>query len=167
MIPSIFIVLDKLPLNGNGKIDRKLLPPHQFSTLTRVDQTDLLLLTPLEEHLRRIIIQAFHNESPDVNISFGQMGGTSLDTIRALSLILQEIYSKMDAGMLFANPTIRQLAMAIEPLLVVLDNLSSTTATLQFSRRSESTNAVVIYRNIRHFITGVSMAFSHLVGLSV
>ena len=30
MIPSIFIILDKLPLNANGKIDRKLLPSPQF-----------------------------------------------------------------------------------------------------------------------------------------
>jgi hypothetical protein len=34
MIPSMFIVLDKLPLNANGKVDRKLLPQPDFSQLT-------------------------------------------------------------------------------------------------------------------------------------
>ena len=31
MIPSFFIILDKLPLNPNGKIDRKQLPSPDFS----------------------------------------------------------------------------------------------------------------------------------------
>jgi acyl-coenzyme A synthetase/AMP-(fatty) acid ligase len=34
MIPSMFIILDKLPLNANGKVDRKLLPQPDFSQLT-------------------------------------------------------------------------------------------------------------------------------------
>ncbi|CAF1300851.1 unnamed protein product [Adineta steineri] len=34
MIPSIFIILDKLPLNPNGKIDRKQLPSPDFSLST-------------------------------------------------------------------------------------------------------------------------------------
>ena len=33
MIPSIFIILEKLPLNVNGKVDRKLLPSPDFSQL--------------------------------------------------------------------------------------------------------------------------------------
>ncbi|CAF4277757.1 unnamed protein product, partial [Adineta steineri] len=32
MIPSIFIILDKLPLNSNGKVDRKQLPSPHFSS---------------------------------------------------------------------------------------------------------------------------------------
>ena len=32
MIPSIFMILEKLPLNANGKIDRKRLPSPNFSS---------------------------------------------------------------------------------------------------------------------------------------
>ncbi|CAF1262505.1 unnamed protein product [Rotaria sordida] len=107
MIPSIFVVLEKLPINANGKIDRKLLPASQFSSLTNIDQTDVILLTPLEEHLKCIFSKAFHNESPNVNMSFGQLGGTSLDAIRALVLIRQEICTKYLLGTTFYNSYLR------------------------------------------------------------
>ncbi|CAF1168864.1 unnamed protein product [Adineta steineri] len=130
MIPSICVILDKLPLNQNGKIDRKLLPPPQFSAGNNIQCIDSLTLTPLEEHLRHIFKKAFHNDSPNVNTPFGQMGGTSLDAIRALSLIRQEVCTKVDAPLLFANPSIRQLARAIEPLLVRHGDLTIPVAAL-------------------------------------
>ncbi|CAF4012080.1 unnamed protein product, partial [Rotaria sp. Silwood2] len=131
MIPSMFLVMEKLPTNANGKIDRKLLPIPDFSLLTNIDHTNLMPLTPLEEHLQRIFSQAFHSKSPNMNIPFRQLGGTSLDAIRALVLIRQEICTKVDAGLLFANPSIRQLARVIEPLLITYDESSATTTALQ------------------------------------
>ncbi len=131
MVPSIFMVLEKLPLNANGKVDRKRLPLPRYSIVPETDETDTLLLTPLEKHLRLIFSEAFHNNSPQVNVSFGRMGGTSLDAIRALSLIRQQICAKIDAGILFANPSVRELAEALKPLLATHDDSSATTAVLQ------------------------------------
>ena len=131
MIPSIFIILGKLPLNANGKVDRKSLPTPQFSVLGISSPGLRLPLTPLEEHLSRIFSESFHNESPDVNVSFGQMGGTSLDAMRALWLIRKEIYMKIDAALLFANPSIRQLASVITPLLATQNESSFTPAISQ------------------------------------
>ncbi|CAF3868594.1 unnamed protein product [Adineta steineri] len=117
MIPSIFIILDKLPLNPNGKIDRKLLPPPNFSS--SVDNIGgNVPRNTLEHQLQDIFSQAFHIESPHVEVPFGRLGGTSLDAILALALIRQQISNKVDIGLLFSNPSIRQLAQAIEPLLV-------------------------------------------------
>ncbi|CAM4851837.1 unnamed protein product, partial [Rotaria magnacalcarata] len=45
MIPSFFIILDKLPLNPNGKIDRKLLPSPHFSSIHLTNTRELLLPT--------------------------------------------------------------------------------------------------------------------------
>ncbi|CAF3497574.1 unnamed protein product [Adineta steineri] len=117
MIPSIFIILEKLPLNQNGKLDRKLLPPPEFSSSTD-NRDDNIPRNTLEEQLQDIFSQAFHIESPHVDVSFGQLGGTSLDAILALTLIRQQVCNKVDIGFLFNNPSIRQLAQAIEPLLV-------------------------------------------------
>ena len=50
MVPSVFIVLEKLPLNANGKVDRKVLPPPDFSRLRAVHLTnDIQLLAPTND----------------------------------------------------------------------------------------------------------------------
>ncbi|CAF1095480.1 unnamed protein product [Adineta steineri] len=117
MIPSVFIILDKLPLNPNGKIDRKQLPPPNFSpSADNID--DSVPHTILEQQLQDIFCQAFHIESPHVEVPFGQLGGTSLGAILALTLIRQQVSNKVDIRLLFTNPSIRLLAQAIESLLV-------------------------------------------------
>ncbi|CAF3873126.1 unnamed protein product [Adineta steineri] len=128
MIPSFFIILDKLPLNPNGKVDRKHLPPPNFSSLTDSIDGNVPRNT-LEQQLQDIFSQAFHTESPPVEIPFGQLGGTSLDAILALTLIRQQIWNKVDIGLLFTNPSIRQLAQAIAPLLV-FEELEETASTV-------------------------------------
>ncbi|CAF1168912.1 unnamed protein product [Adineta steineri] len=47
MIPSIFVILEKLPLNPNGKVDRKRVPPPDLSLLT-LSSTSSSLTTALE-----------------------------------------------------------------------------------------------------------------------
>ncbi|CAF1034858.1 unnamed protein product [Adineta steineri] len=128
MIPSIFIILDKLPLNQNGKVDRKLLPLPDLSSSSG-NHDDNVPRNTLEQQLQDIYSQAFHIESPHVEIPFGQLGGTSLSAILALSLIRQQVSNKLDIGLLFANPSIRQLAQAIEPLLVI-EELQETASTV-------------------------------------
>ncbi|CAF4544510.1 unnamed protein product, partial [Rotaria sp. Silwood2] len=90
MVPSMFIVLKQLPLNANGKIDRKLLPTPNFPGLCSLNDSDQLSLTLLEERLLCIFAKAFHVESPDVNAPFGELGGTSLDAIVALTMIREQ-----------------------------------------------------------------------------
>ncbi|CAF4151313.1 unnamed protein product [Adineta steineri] len=117
MTPSFFVILDKLPLNPNGKIDRKLLPPPNFLSAV-ADHSGNVPSTTLEQQLQQIFSQALHIESPPIDVPLGQLGGTSLDAIRVLALIRQQVYTNIDIGLLFTNPSIRQLATAIEPLLI-------------------------------------------------
>ncbi|CAF4024647.1 unnamed protein product, partial [Adineta steineri] len=118
MVPSKFILLERFPLNANGKLDRKCLPQPDFSSLT-IDHDASVPYTTLEQQLQNIFSQAFHIESPPIEVPFGQLGGTSLNAILALTLIRQQICTNIDILLLFSNPSIRQLAQAIEPLLIV------------------------------------------------
>ncbi|CAF1398977.1 unnamed protein product [Adineta steineri] len=124
MIPSFFVILDKLPLNLNGKIDRKLLPPPDLSSSSHTHDNNVPRTT-LEQQLQDIFSQAIHIESPDVEVPFGQLGGTSLSAIHALTLIRQQVSNKVQTGLLFTNSSIRQLAQAIEPILA-LEELQET-----------------------------------------
>ncbi|CAF1508774.1 unnamed protein product, partial [Adineta steineri] len=81
MIPSIFIILEKLPLNQNGKVDRKQLPSPDFSlsTLLLSDKSD----TPLnqfEERIHTIWCQVLHCDENHISrtTTFFSVGGHSL-----------------------------------------------------------------------------------------
>ncbi|CAF1400412.1 unnamed protein product [Adineta steineri] len=121
MIPSMFILLEKLPRNDNGTIDQDLL---RKSHLPTVINADSLSLIQLEARLSHIFSQVLGCESPEVTQSFSEMGGTSLDVLRMLSLIRKDICPIINGSLLFANPSIRQLARTIKPLLAMHEGVS-------------------------------------------
>ena len=131
MVPSIFIVLKQLPLNPNGKLDRKCLPTPDFSALAYSHNNDQLPLTVLEERLLSVFTQVFRVESPNVNISFGKLGGTSLDAIMVLSRIRQEFCKNVNIGLLYDNPSVRQLARVLEPLIIAQEEVPTTSVPTQ------------------------------------
>ncbi|CAF3128118.1 unnamed protein product [Rotaria sp. Silwood2] len=112
--------MKRFPLTANGKIDQNSMPKPDFSIIIpkEIDSYSHPI-TKLEEKLQKIFVEAFHFEaSPDVNISFGRLGGTSLGAMRALSLIRQNIYSQMNINLLFTNSSVRQLAKVLQPLII-------------------------------------------------
>ncbi|CAF3705623.1 unnamed protein product [Rotaria sp. Silwood1] len=147
MVPSIFILLDKFPLNSNGKIDRKRLPTPDFSMMAKVDDFDSKPTTDLEERLISIFSRAFHVEQPNLNMSFTRLGGTSLDAVLAVTLIRQQLYSNFHFGFLLAHPSVRELARALEPLIAVNQETPATLSSSQafeFLPRYEEFSIVVL-----------------------
>ncbi|CAF3939589.1 unnamed protein product [Rotaria sp. Silwood1] len=122
MVPSLFIVLDKLPLNANGKIDRKHLPPPSslFSKSLPLDYSNNSeIKTALDE-----IESAVHTLWCDIL----QQNHISIDanifTIGGHSLLLMQLYHRYQTTFhletnsfsmrdLFQYPTIREHARFI------------------------------------------------------
>jgi hypothetical protein len=81
MIPSIFIVLEKLPLNTNGKIDRKRLPSPNLlsSTLPLSNELDSPC-NQLEERVHAVWCQVLRRDGERISTtrSFFSIGGHSL-----------------------------------------------------------------------------------------
>ncbi|CAF4142363.1 unnamed protein product, partial [Adineta steineri] len=109
MVPSVFIILDKLPLNQNGKVDRKQLPSLDFSLPTSLssDKSD----TPLnqfEERILTIWCQVLHSTQNHISrtTSFFSVGGHSLLFIE-LYHHYQSVFS-FDAHSLSIAPFLQQ-----------------------------------------------------------
>jgi hypothetical protein len=109
MIPSIFIVLEKLPLNANGKIDRKLLPLPDLSSFTLSSHTESN--TPqnqLEQHVHDVWCQVLkvNEKQISTNVNFFSIGGHSLLFIE-LYHRYQSIFG-FDSGELSIAPFLQQ-----------------------------------------------------------
>ena len=112
MVPSSFVVLDELPLTGNGKIDRRaLLPPPASSTeggehLPPRGATEVMLW----EIWRSVLPNARFG----VEDSFFDLGGHSLLTMQVASRIRQRSGIELPLALLFEHPTIATLAARLD-----------------------------------------------------
>ncbi len=82
MIPSIFIVLDQLPLNTNGKIDRKRLPTPSFSQLSSITlRNPVQIVVPRDEievTIHHIWCDIFQQSQISIDTNIFSLGGHSL-----------------------------------------------------------------------------------------
>ncbi|MBL7747970.1 MAG: amino acid adenylation domain-containing protein, partial [Chitinophagaceae bacterium] len=110
MIPSYFIQLTKLPVNSNGKTDRKALPaPERYLTDSFVaprNQTEVLLSEIWKEILGREKAGAFDH--------FFYSGGHSLRAIQVLSRIYKVFSVQLELRDIFTYPVLADLASFID-----------------------------------------------------
>ncbi|MFR9778050.1 amino acid adenylation domain-containing protein [Micromonospora sp. MS34] len=102
MIPSAFVVLDRMPLNANRKVDRAALPaPRRGRAAAGAAVPD----TPLRRALAQQWAAVLGYDSVGIDDDFFDLGGDSFKAIKALSGTDPAI-SVLD---LFRHPTIRSL----------------------------------------------------------
>jgi amino acid adenylation domain-containing protein len=116
MVPAQFVFLDELPLNANGKIDKKKLPEPNLGRQTFENdviqprnETELTLTQIWQEELQL--------EPIGVTDSFFGLGGNSL--LAASMLIkVEDIFGRsISLGSFFQIPTIEALAKALQEKL--------------------------------------------------
>ncbi|MEW6735522.1 MAG: amino acid adenylation domain-containing protein, partial [Acidobacteriota bacterium] len=117
MLPSTYVVLDKLPLTANGKLDRRVLPePDQ----TRPELESLFILprTAKEELLARIWSQVLGIKQIGAYDNFFELGGDSILSIQIVAKANQAGL-KITPKQLFQYQTIAELAMVAETASVI------------------------------------------------
>ncbi|MET7419404.1 amino acid adenylation domain-containing protein [Dactylosporangium sp. NPDC005555] len=106
MVPSAFVVLDRLPLTANGKVDRAALPaPAPPGAATRVAPG-----TPAQERVAAAWTEVLDGVEVGLDDDFFALGGDSFKAVRAVRAI--------DPGLrvidLFTRPTVRELAAFLD-----------------------------------------------------
>ncbi len=109
-----FVILPKLPLNANGKIDRKLLPAPELER-PELEQGYVGPRTPTEETLAGIWQQVLGLTRVGVHDNFFELGGDSILSIQIVARAHQAGL-KLSPKLLFRHQTIAALAAAVAAL---------------------------------------------------
>lgn len=113
MVPARIILMDRLPLTKNGKLDRaRLLDPTASEPPIQTEITQPR--TAIESTLVRIWLAVLGQHNIGVRENFFELGGHSLKAIQVLSRIHQELGRKVALRDLLRFPTIEALAQLIE-----------------------------------------------------
>jgi len=108
MVPAAFVALDALPLNANGKVDRRALPEPDWRHLGAGEEF-VAPATPAEELLAQVWSEVLGVELVGARDNFFLLGG---DSIRGLVVRAraEERGVAFSVQQLFENPVLRDLA---------------------------------------------------------
>jgi aspartate racemase len=111
MTPARFVFLESLPLTPSGKLDRCALP----NWVDRGDKPQTTRpRTTLEAQLTQIWQRILRSSEIGVRDNFFDLGGHSLLAVQLITEINRTLHVDLRVLVLFQNPTIEQLANAIQ-----------------------------------------------------
>jgi aspartate racemase len=109
MLPSAFVFLDALPLNPNGKVDRKALPVPD-KTRSEPQESFVAPRNSVERQLAQIWEKLLGIQPIGVKENFFDLGGHSLLAVRLIAQMEKSFGKNLSLASLFKAPTIEQLA---------------------------------------------------------
>ncbi|MDR9897010.1 amino acid adenylation domain-containing protein [Aetokthonos hydrillicola Thurmond2011] len=113
MVPSLFVQLKTLPLNTNGKVNRKALPAPTLNKLVHSENC-ILPRTKLEHQLAKIWEVVLKIKPISVTDNFFELGGYSLLAIILVNEIEKELGYTLPVLKLFEERTIEKIALYLE-----------------------------------------------------
>jgi len=114
MVPASVVMLERLPLTHNGKIDRDALPPPKEQ---RTQSSYAAPRTPIEEVFAGIWSEALKLSRVGTDDNFFELGGNSLLAMRTLWRMQEALQLEISLYQFVKNPTIAALVRSIESTL--------------------------------------------------
>jgi len=109
MVPSAFVSMERLPLNANGKLDRANLPaPEITSEVPYVAPRDAN-----ETRICQLFAELTGARRVGIDDNFFNLGGHSVLGVRLMAEIEKAFGMRAPLGVLFASPTVKDLARRI------------------------------------------------------
>jgi aspartate racemase len=113
MLPSLFVVLERLPLTANGKLDRAALPAPEAGRLEG-GQSYRAPETATERALAEIWGELLGRPSVGLDDDFFELGGHSLLATQVVSRVRDRLARELPLRSIFESPSIAALAKALE-----------------------------------------------------
>ncbi|MCU1775583.1 non-ribosomal peptide synthase/polyketide synthase [Pseudomonas sp. 14P_5.3_Bac1] len=113
MVPGHWLVLDALPLNNNGKLDRRALPTPDLNLR---QQAYVAPQSPLQVQLAAIWQAVLQVEQVGLTDHFFELGGHSLLATQVISRVRHELKLEVPLRALFEQPTLQGFASACSGL---------------------------------------------------
>ncbi len=112
MVPSAIVFLDALPMNENGKLDRRALPRPEASD--EQGSAYVAPRTPLEEQIAAVWADVLTVKRVGVEDDFFALGGHSLLAMRVIARLTTSVPVRLTIGTLFEGRTVAGLAALID-----------------------------------------------------
>jgi amino acid adenylation domain-containing protein len=115
MIPSYVVLVDSIPLNINGKVDKSALP--DLRSLIAHDRD--VISHPRNDMERKLVAiweEVLGHKGVDIMDDFFEIGGHSLKAVQVMSRIHRELNIKIELREIFSNRTISTLSEALTNL---------------------------------------------------
>lgn len=115
MVPQRILVLERLPITTNGKIDRKALPVPEIDFEIR-NADSRAPYTDTEKKLEKIWKEILQVENVAAYDHFFEQGGDSLLATRMLTLVRETFNVRYSLRQIFEEPMLASMAAAIDSL---------------------------------------------------
>ncbi len=113
MVPTHYMILPKLPLTQNGKVDRKALPAPDRKQIEKLEQY-IPPRTATETQVAAIWSEVLRLDKISINHNFFELGGHSLLAIQIIIQLREKFDIELSLASLFETPTVESLAERIE-----------------------------------------------------
>ncbi|MET0317727.1 MAG: amino acid adenylation domain-containing protein, partial [Rhodococcus fascians] len=112
MVPSVYVMLDALPLNANGKLDRAALPEPETTVGEFRAPTN-----PIEEVVARTLSDVLGLARVGLDDDFFALGGNSLIATQVVSRLGAALDTRIPVRTIFEASSVEALAARVQPLV--------------------------------------------------